>query len=94
MRDSGLQGPAVGGEQEPVSWHSQVIATATVAVPTVYVAGVSTATDAVTFPGPAALCATGEAFRKRVLLALLLPSPPTVLHWQDLNASQSARDLS
>ena len=62
-----------------MSWHSQVIATAAVAATTVYMGSVFIVADGVTFPGAAAHCAMGEAFRKRLLLVLPLPSPPTVL---------------
>lgn len=79
VQDGSLRGPTVGGEQEPVSWYSQVMATAAVAVTTVYVADVSATADVVTFLGAATLCGTGEAFRKRLLLALPLPGPLTVL---------------
>lgn len=39
---AGLQGSTDGGEQEPMSQHSQVTATAPVAVTTVHMTGVST----------------------------------------------------
>lgn len=79
MQDSWFPRLAVAGEQEPVSCYCKVIATAAVAVTTVFVAGVSPAAHTIMLLGAAALSATGQAFRKRLLLALPLPSLPTVL---------------